>query len=259
MTKASSASELRQIFERSITVRDVAEPLASFDASQYAGDVREYLEERNFDTAGVMRGGITAGYVLREDLADGSLGDHMHPFPDDSCISDTEPLLKLLGVLARSDRAFVVVKDTVWGIVTPADINKAPVRMWLFGLVSLIEVQMLRAIREEIEEADLESLLSQKRLDSTKRMHENRVKRNAEIDLLDCLQFGDKVMILKKLDGMATKVGFESKTKMNGVCSSLRKLRDELAHAQDIVASLWPKLSNISVEAERFLRQLEKL
>jgi hypothetical protein len=48
----SSLSDLRHFFSHTITVRDIAEPLASFDADQEGKDVRAVLEKRNFDVAG---------------------------------------------------------------------------------------------------------------------------------------------------------------------------------------------------------------
>ena len=41
----------------------------------------------------------------------------------------------------RTGRASVTILDSVFGIITPADLQKAPVRMWLFGIMTLIEVR----------------------------------------------------------------------------------------------------------------------
>ena len=43
----SSVGDLRQLFARTIALRDIAEPLASFDHGQPAAELRVFMEQRN--------------------------------------------------------------------------------------------------------------------------------------------------------------------------------------------------------------------
>jgi len=49
----STSSDLRRLFDHSISVREIAEPLASFDADRDAASIRGFMEARNFDVVGV--------------------------------------------------------------------------------------------------------------------------------------------------------------------------------------------------------------
>jgi hypothetical protein len=64
----SSFVEFRRIFEQSITVRNIAEPLASFEQGFSAGRAREVMGHSGYDVAGVSRDGAIDRYVLRAAL-----------------------------------------------------------------------------------------------------------------------------------------------------------------------------------------------
>ena len=66
-TLKSSLHDLRTLFER-ITVRDIAEPLTSFDADHSAHEVRNFMKKEGYDVVGVRKGGLIKGYVKQEDL-----------------------------------------------------------------------------------------------------------------------------------------------------------------------------------------------
>jgi hypothetical protein len=56
-----SLRDLRILFERNLTAKDVAEALVSFDVESSVKDVRGTLEEEGFDVAGGRREGTGGG------------------------------------------------------------------------------------------------------------------------------------------------------------------------------------------------------
>ena len=58
------------------------------------------------------------------------------------------PLADVVFGLAKSPRLFVRVLGTVGGIITMSDLQKPPVRMWLFGMITLIEIRISRLIEQ---------------------------------------------------------------------------------------------------------------
>ena len=60
----SSLGDLRRLFARTITLRDIAEPLVSFDHGQPAGEVRDFRERRELDVVGVREYGMVTGYTV---------------------------------------------------------------------------------------------------------------------------------------------------------------------------------------------------
>src|SRR3990172_4162054 len=241
----SSLNDLREIFEHSITVRHISEPLASFDADHPAAQVLEFMEEKDYDVVGVRKNGLVSGYVRREDLSleDGDkVGDHLVTFEPNEMLSETTPLVNVFEVLRNSPRAFVLIFGQVGGIVTKGDLQKAPVRMWLFGLISLIEMQLLRIIRDYYPDGSWKPLISSKdRLANAETLLADR-RRNEAIDLADCLQFCDKCDIVLKSVELRHLIGFNSKASGNRILKSLEKLRNDLAHSQPIKTGNWTEI-----------------
>ena len=261
----SSLNDLRELFEHSITVRHISEPLASFDADHPAAQVLEFMEEKDYDVVGVRKDGLVSGYVRKEDLSleDGNkVGVHLVTFEPKELLSETIPLVNVFEVLRNSPRAFVLILGQVGGIVTKGDLQKVPVRMWLFGLISLIEMQLLRIIRDYYPDGSwkLLGLISSERLDGAeKRLAELR-KRNEAIDLADCLLFCDKRNIVLKSDELWQLIGFDSKTSGEKILTSLETdLRNILVHPQDIITGNWPGIVDLAAQAEEILIKCEKV
>jgi hypothetical protein len=255
----SSLRDLRRIFESSITVRDIAEPLTSFDAARSADDVQRFMETRDFDVVGVRREGLTAGYVQRAHISKGTLQDQTSSFDHQTVLSENTPLLRAFEMLRDKPRFFVTVLDDVWGIVTRGDLHKAPFRMWLFGLISLLEMQLLRLIRAAYPDERWKALLSKPRLEQAKSILANRKRRNEAIDLADCLQLADKRTIVAKSEALRHALGLESRSKVDKVLAGLEKLRNDLAHAQDVISGRWPLVIDLALTAEDLLGRCEKV
>jgi hypothetical protein len=151
----------------------------------------------------------------------------------------------------------VVVLGEVGGIVTRGDLQKAPVRMWLFGLISLIEMQLLRIIREFFQIDSWQPLISPKRLEKAKSLLEERQRRNEGIDLADCIQFADKRDIVLKNDKLRHLLEIKSKEEGKQLFENLENLRNDLAHAQDIITGNWPRIVELAKESEALLGKLE--
>jgi hypothetical protein len=253
----SSLRDLRQIFDRTLTVRHVAEPFLTFDNPRSAREIAAFMRERDFDVVGVRRHGIVVGYVNRSELTDGTLEEHVTPF-EHLQVDETTPILDTLRLLRHSPRVFVVVMGHVSGIVTKGDLQKAPVRMYLFGVLSLLEMQLLRLIRSAFPEDSWKPQLSQNRIDKAMGVLDDRRRQNEATDLADCLQFGDKATIVAKCRELRDALGFESASKAETLLSKLQHLRDALAHAQDIVTGHWPELVDLLESAEQILQRAEE-
>ncbi len=253
----SSLGDLQRLFARTITLRDIAEPLSSFDAAQPAEAVREFLEQRGYDVVGIREHGVVTAFASRTSLHGGTLGQHREAFGPGAVLPDTEPLLAAFATLRDRRHVFINVLGHVGGIVTRGDLQKAPVRLWLFGLVSLVEMQMLRVVRERYPSDSWAGHLSSERLEGAQRLFAERRRRHEENDLSDCLQLGDKATILMKDADLFALSGFTSRSSLEQFFREVGQLRNALAHANDIVAGRWPELANLVDTLEGFLERLE--
>ena len=130
--------------------------------------------------------------------------------------------------------------------------------MWLFGLISLIEMQLLRIIRDYYPDDWWKHKISENgRLKKAEELFEKRRQRNEAIDLADCLQFCDKRDIVLKSDELCRLLGFDS-TATYEQLKSLEDLRNELAHSQDIITGNRPRIVDLVRQAEDILRKCEK-
>jgi hypothetical protein len=253
----SSLGDLRRLFSRTITLRDIAEPLVSFDEGQPAEKVRAFMEQREFDVVGVRGNGVVTGHVVRSDLRDGLLRDYSREFDPGEVLPDGEPLLAAFDALRARRHVFINLLGQVGGIVTRGDLQKAPVRLWLFGLLSLLEMQMLRLVRERFPGDSWTALLTEERAAGARRVFDERRRRNEENDLSDCLQLGDKACILMKDPVLFGLSGFESKRSLESFFNEVNTLRNALAHANDIINGRWPNIADLVEESEKFLERLE--
>lgn len=257
----SSLRELRELFERTITAKDIAEPFASFDSESSTHHVRNFMKSNDFDIIGVRKDGIIAGYAWMPELSDNKLGSYLIRFDDKDLLSEKAPMIEIFKKLRDSTKTtlFVLVFGEVAGIITRGDLQKIPVRMWLFGLISLIEMHLLRIIRSYYPEEKWRFLISKNRLDMAQKILEDRQYENIAIDLADCLQFSDKYFILLKNKDYLERIGFTAVNPARRLFSRLEKLRNRLAHAQDIITGNWPDIVDLINKTEELLNNLEQI
>jgi len=255
----SSAENLKELFASAITVKHIAEPLASFDETSPANAVHQFVDWADFDLIGVRSDGQVCGYARREDLDGGCLGDHLHPIEDDQTLVETASIPQVMRILKDFPACFVTLLGQVGGIVTRGDQQKAPVRMWLFGLITLLEMQMLRVVKLRYPRDNWQALLNQERLSEARCMFQKLRAGNQELGLADCLQFCDKRDIILTTDDLWPRFEFASKGSGERLLRKLEKLRNELAHAQDILEGRWPELLDLAEYAERTLQAAERI
>ncbi|MHC4403628.1 MAG: CBS domain-containing protein [Planctomycetota bacterium] len=252
VTKASH-DHMRRLFTESFSVSDVAEPLVSFDADAPAADVRRLMAQNAYQVVGVRREGVMAGYVTREELDGGLCGDSLRVFDDAEVVFDSACLPTAVALLSERPRLFVITFGRVGGIVTRSDLQKPPVRMWLFGMVTIVEMGLLRLIEERFPSGGWEEHLSAGRLEKAQALLVERKRRNQELDLLDCLQFSDKGLITLKDELLRARVGYQSRRRGEETIKRLEALRNNLAHSQDIISSDWETIVGLSENLDAIL------
>lgn len=237
---------LKRVFVETFTARDIAEPLASFDAEARSTDVRSFMNDHDYDLVGIRREGRSVGYVRRDSLNGDLCGQHATPFDDGTLLDDTTPLIKVILELNRSPVVFLKVLGSVVGIVTKDDLQKAPVRMWLFGLLTLIEMRFSELIEQHCPDETWKRYLSPARLNMAEYLLADRRQRIPSIRLLDCLQLADKGTIVSRDTTIRQFTIFSSRRNAQDTIKTLERLRNNLAHAQDIIASDWETIVSLS-------------
>ncbi len=255
----STSADLRHLFGDRVTARYIAEPFIAFDSIRAADDIRIFMEDRDYDIVGVRKLGAVVGFADRMDLTSGTLGDHKKRFDDRHRVDEAMSIVMVLTRLADSPRVCVEVWGQVSGIITRGDLQKAPVRMWFFALLSLLEMQFLRLIRSRLTDDDWIAQLDSGASARIKRVFKTRQDRNEEIDLADCTFFKDKVDAIAKIEPLRLSLGFESEHALSVEFAEIIALRNDLAHGHDIVKSGTASLARIAARTEQLLQLCEDM
>lgn len=249
-------SAIRQIFIDNVTARCIYEPLLSCPRNSMSMEAREALQVRDFDVAGVKetKDGTVVGYVKTEELGDGEVGNYLRTIEHDLLISDSTPLAEIFYVLSNKDFAFVVYGNQITGIITKADINKPPVRIYIFGAISLLEMHLNLWINHFFPNERWKNDVPENRMKIADDIYNKRKGNNQELTLLECLQLCDKRELLLNTEDFLAMFKF-TKKKFKSLVGRAEVIRNELAHSQNsIVANMdWNKFVNTIQTTEKFL------
>ena len=125
--------------------------------------------------------------------------------------------------------------------------------MWLFGLITAMEMRFLKLIDEHYTDESWMQYLSEARVAKAQQMLAERQRRNQNPALLDCLQFSDKGQIIARNEVLRGAAGFISRRRADEVVKRLEALRNNLAHAQDIVDLDWDTIVGLAENLERLI------
>lgn len=255
----STYRNLHDLFGHDIKARHILEHLRSCRAEENAATVRRRMEKLDFDVMGIKEDGRVNGYVEQSSLKIGPCRNYRIGFVASELLQESTPLIEVFSGLHDATRRFVRKRKKVIGIVTRGDLQKAPVRMWLFGLITLLEMHLLRVIRNHFPADSWAVLLSDGRMINARKIFASRKERNEAIDLVDCLQFCDKRELVFKIPAVKESVRKYGVESADTVLESAEILRDKLCHAQDIVeGSTWPEVIDLAKNIEHILEFFER-
>src|SRR5687768_1233349 len=123
---ATIPDAVKRIFTESFIARDIAEPLASFEAGASAADVRHYMQTKGSEVVGIRSNGEIVGYVEKRLLEDGPCGRSQRPMSEARVLHDSAPLLSVLTEMNHAPFLFITLLGAIGGVITPADLQKAP-------------------------------------------------------------------------------------------------------------------------------------
>ena len=244
-----------RLFMRAFQAEHIAEPLRSFDGEFEADRVADYLSNRRRHVAGLRQSGRVQGYVRDSELGDAAAQEYMRPFKKGQVVDGEASLADVVHVLTRHDFCFVRVLDDIVGVISRGEMQKPVVRMWLFGFITAIEMALRdRALRRWPDDSWTE-LMTSSRLNKAEALRDERLRRGQECELLDCIQLSDLARILLGVPEERQAYGFESAAAAKRVVKEMESLRNNLAHAQDIVTHDWAQIARMARNMEALFKQ----
>lgn len=72
--------------------------------------------------------------------------------------------------------------------------------------------------------------------------------------MLDCLQFSDKARVVARNQQLRDLTRYQSRRQLEEAAKRLEKLRNHLAHSQDIITSDWETIVSLSENLDNVLQ-----
>ncbi|WP_130274932.1 CBS domain-containing protein [Cecembia calidifontis] len=233
-SKMNSMDRLRLLFEEQINVMPIVENLFLLDQSNF----RDEMKKRNFHSAIVK----VDGKWMKFDEGD----ETPSPIQEEDWMEPDTPLLMAFRMLIKRRRYFI--KDEQGNpayIVTRTDLDKIPLRIGFFGLISLFETHLKELIRKQLP--NWEESITQNRLGQARNLYEWKKARGEEIDLVQCLQFGDLGSVFSKKQRFRKFEPNFSRDNWVDMMNDIGRLRDALAHSQSHLGFSWEEIDRMIV------------
>lgn len=230
-----SLDNLQKIYSENLLAPLISEEIFTCFYEDNAEDIKKKMEELDFDFYGVEKDGIVIGYIKKDELKVGMIYQFVHYFDLGDLVSESTSLIDLLKIMKNTNPIFVLEMNKVKKIITISDLQKQPIRMLVFGLISLLEMFLLDLINQEYKDESWKSHLNDDRLHNAIKLYNIRKEKNEGIGLIDCLQLSDKGRIIKNTPELRKLLNFDSNTKLNQFFDGIEKLRNNTAHSQEYV------------------------
>jgi hypothetical protein len=234
-----------RVIERALTARHIAEPLISFDSECESRELQEAMRVAGVEVAGIYTKENLWGFVEASCLREGCCVTG-RPFAPGQVISSRSSLTEVIEVLMRHDRCFVSALGNVVGVISRSDLHKPVVRMWLFGILAVAELEFTERIRKKWPNGAWVELLPHHRVAKAEELQAARERNKEACQLLDCLHLSDKIEILMSDPSELAALGIPSATAARRASEQIESLRNSLAHARDFVEKDWPQVVRLA-------------
>jgi hypothetical protein len=244
---------LFRLFSEAFTAQHLAEPVRSFDASRPCKEVQAMMELHQLEIVCLREQGSIVGYARHDDLTGQSCRENMRKFRDGQVVSGDSPFTDVIHVLTLQEYGFISILGEIAGVFSREDINKPVARMWLFGIITFIEMGVTKVISLHFPDDSWQSALTGERLQQAHDIQGERERRGQHCTLLDCVQLSDKGKIVISKEETMKMMGLESRRSAKKVIREMESLRNNLAHAQDIVTYDWGQIVRLTHRLEETL------
>jgi hypothetical protein len=236
--------QIRRVLKTVFCARDIMNPLLSYDTQRIQSQLLPELAASGAKAIGVRDNGRIRGYLLDEDITTKRLVCRtIEPLQQ---VGLDAPLAQVIHLLTLFSCCFVMVNGEAVGVITRQDIEKPVVRMWLFGMITMVEIVLVKLIRWRWPDEAWSTYLSEGRIEKAKELQIVRRERGTAVDLLECLQFSDKLTLAANIPEFLEITGFISSKAARRAIRDLESLRNNLAHGQAITSQDWPPIARLA-------------
>ncbi|TWT84033.1 hypothetical protein CA13_55080 [Planctomycetes bacterium CA13] len=252
-TSPTTVQSLRRVFYDSFVARDLAEPLASFDVTADVEEVRRFMVSRPLTVIGIRREGVVAGFIEQDNVTDYPLAEQMVALSSAAIVTTTTPFQDVVRSLNETRFVLVSTLGQPVGVIVRSDLEKPPMRMWLFGMVTLFEMILTRIIDGSLANNVWCESLSDQRIAKAQQLQAERTRRKQAVDLIDCLQLSDKGQIFARTQELRLRHWNRSRNQIEKSIKGIESLRNNLAHSQSFTVENWDVIVQLTETLDRLL------
>lgn len=234
--RPSHFRSLFKVADNSLSVLAIASTdLWSVPPEWPAAAVLTLMTERGYDVA-TFEQRPPDRFVKRQSLSgrSGAADEFGESLDASLIVTSTLSLTEAMRELRTREFLFVLDGRRVVAVVTRADIQRPAVSMVVFEFILIIESSLARLIEAHLATVWREMLSPERLLAAEVRLLDRR-HRNAELTLEDCLTFEDRIALVRESSSLRSQLGYSGKGQFDRDTGRLKRLRDTLAHAGNIL------------------------
>jgi hypothetical protein len=219
------------VFLKSFSASHLTRPLPSFDEKTPDGALLDAMERFRIPVVGLQKSGLVAGWRTADEIAAGTPATCARAFDPRRVIDQSASFQEVISQLSLSPWLMVQSLQQVNGLIELSDIDRPPMRMWLFGLITVMELRINRLIEHILPDEQWARHLSSGRLEKARALKEECERHGENRRLIDCLQFADKGRIISCDENLRSLTRFQTKRQVEEFAFDLQMLRNKLSHA----------------------------
>lgn len=219
-----------ELLERVFTAETVMTPRKEMLTWERGGDLstlRSEAKQRRFDLIPVTEHSRIVDVLCVD-------AEAPEPIIDQWLVSRDTGIPDLLALFAQSGRPGFLVfhRQDVIGLVTPADLNKLPARVYFYNLIGELELALAGCIRNHFvgDPGGLIQTLGEKRQQNLDDQVGKLIEGHADVDPVQLLCLSDLVNIVAKREELRVELGFSSRRAAESVLNGLVCLRNDTMH-----------------------------
>lgn len=242
-----------------IVARHISENLESCNVNDDASIIKKIMDQKRFDVYGVKDDdGLVIGYVKGAQLRKGKCKGYLIKFEPGSLISDGTSLFDILILMENRERLFVLQKNEVYGIITRGDLQKAPMRLMIFSVLSILEMYLQRELAKTYKDDSWQEFVAPKNLEKAQNLYNERRQADEDISIFECLYFKDKCAIVCKTSSIFDQISEQISNSQEKLCK-MNKLRNNVVHPKNIArGSNWCDVINLVKNADILCQFFDK-
>ncbi len=217
---------LNQVFTAA-TIMTPREELLTAEVGSIGESVLAIARARNYDLIPILENGQIVGLFWTQSR-------EMEPLTSRWLVSGDTSIPHLLGVLAESDlpALLLLYGQDVIGMVTPADMNRLPARVYIYNLIAALEMSLAHRIRRHFagDPQELLRSLGEERQQKLENERNKLAEGETDVDPVQLLYLSDLVCIVEKVADLRECLGFSSRRTAEKALGGLVDLRNRTMH-----------------------------